>query len=140
MTITFTIPVCPMAVQTAGKRMVVVDGKPRFFKHPKAQAYLDALEVLGRQYAPPTPFAGPIHLKLTFILPRPKTLCRKSDPKERIPHTKRPDLDNLIKGTLDGLSLAGFWVDDAQIYKCVLVKEYAELGGEPRIIVSIEGK
>jgi Holliday junction resolvase RusA-like endonuclease len=118
--------------------MVIVAGKPRFFKNPKAQAYLDALAVLGQQYAPRVPFAGPIRLELTFVLQRPKMLCRKSDPRERMPHTKRPDVDNLIKGTLDGLSLAGFWVDDAQVYRCVTVKEYAEIGGDPRIIVSIE--
>jgi len=63
---------------------------------------------------------------------------RKSDPDGWIPHTKRPDRDNLIKGTQDGLSAAGFWLDDSQIFAGEPLKYYAEKGGDARIIVRIE--
>jgi Holliday junction resolvase RusA-like endonuclease len=68
-------------------------------------------------------------LDLTFILPRPKNLMRKSHPEGRIPHTKRPDRDNLVKVTQDGLSAAGFWVDDVQVFDGRVAKYYAERGG-----------
>lgn len=89
-------------------------------------------------YRPGKPFTGPIRLDLTFILPRPKNLKRKSHPEGWIPHSKRPDRDNLVKGTQDGLSAAGFWLDDAQIYDGRAAKYYAERDGKPRIIVGIE--
>jgi hypothetical protein len=44
----------------------------------------------------------------------------------------------LVKGTQDGLSAAGFWVNDAQIFDGRVAKYYAERGGKPRIIVAIE--
>lgn len=125
----FSLPIIPMALQTAGKRMVLVGGKPRFFKNPKAQAYLDAIEILAGAHRPPRPFAGAIRLDLTFVLPRPKRLLRRCDPDGLILHTSRPDRDNLIKGTQDGLSLAGFWLDDSQICMGETQKFYAERGG-----------
>ena len=51
--ITFTIPVCPQALQTSGNRLVMVAGKPRFFKNPKAQVYLDAIDVLAERDGQP---------------------------------------------------------------------------------------
>lgn len=135
--IRFTLPVCPQALQTSGKRMVIVGGRPRFFKNRKAQVYLDAIGGLAGQYRPASPFRGPISLDLFFVLPRPKSLMTKTAPDGLIPHTKRPDLDNLVKGTQDGLSLAGFWADDSQIFAGNPAKFYSEKGGQARIAVSI---
>lgn len=33
-----------------------------------------------------------------------------------LPHTVRPDADNLVKSLLDSLTRAGVWADDAQVY------------------------
>lgn len=42
-----------------------------------------------------------VKIDYIFVLPRPKYLMRKKDPEHRIAHTKKPDLDNLIKSIND---------------------------------------
>jgi Holliday junction resolvase RusA-like endonuclease len=59
-----------------------------------------------------------------FVFPRPQRLLRKNDPKGRIPHTIKPDRDNLDKAVLD--SLTGLvWVDDCQASTGLVEKYYA---------------
>lgn len=51
---------------------------------------------------------------VTLIYPQ-----RKSDnlPEDVcIPHTEKPDADNLVKTILDAATRAGVWVDDAQVF------------------------
>ena len=50
---------------------------------------------------------------------------------ERIPHTKKPDLDNLVKGLLDALP----W-DDKLIHSIRAYKVYAATGENPSICIS----
>lgn len=64
-------------------------------------------------------FTGAIVLGLTFYLPRPKSL-----PKKVIHHTKKPDLDNLIKAVKDALK-GITWKDDSQVVKIIALKLYA---------------
>ena len=55
----------------------------------------------------------------------------------KIPHTKKPDIDNLIKYVLDSLSgQNGFFLDDNQVYTIYAEKLYSD---KPRTeIVIIE--
>lgn len=133
--LSFTLMVEPMSLQKSGKRMVIVRGKPRFFKNAEAERYQLAIRVMAAPHRPAEPFTGPLVVDFVFVLPRPATLNRKSDPAGLIPCPKRPDRDNLQKGTQDALS--DFWKDDGQIYDGRTAKFYAEKGGAPRIIVTI---
>ena len=131
----FTIPVCPMSLQASGKRMMVRNGKPMFFKTKKATDYQKIVSLFSNPYRPDKPWDGPVCIQYIFILPRPERLNNKKTPAKLIPCEKRPDLDNLIKGTQDALQ--GFWNDDSQICGLVARKYYCEKNKSPRIIVGI---
>lgn len=67
------------------------------------------------------PFAGPVWVRVEFRIPRPKSHYRTGKRAGEIKpgmlsyHAQKPDLDNLLKSTLDALTSAGLWVDDSQI-------------------------
>jgi Holliday junction resolvase RusA-like endonuclease len=69
----------------------------------------------------PEPLRGPLSVRLTFHMPRPKS--RKGD----VWHTSRPDADNLAKAVLDALGDARIWCDDAQV-ACLSAKKFYAAG------------
>ena len=50
----------------------------------------------------------------------------KDKKKWGLPKTTMPDVDNFCKAFLDQMTQCGFWEDDAQVYKLVAEKYYAE--------------
>lgn len=66
---------------------------------------------------------GPVTVRLTFYLARPK-----SAPKSRVWPDRKPDLDKLIRSTLDGLTESGVIEDDARIQSVSAQKVYAQPG------------
>ena len=78
----------------------------------KELVMLSAAPYAGRQVE------GPIGLKITFILPRPKS--RRAD----LYVTTKPDFDNLTKSTADALTECGVWRDDSQVVKFSMEKLY----------------
>lgn len=85
-----------------------------------AKAYLKASDDSVYLYS-----SEPIHISYVFIFPRPKYMKAKKYPRERIIHTKRPDLDNLIKAMNDVIQDSKIIDDDSQIYSCSAHKYYA---------------
>ena len=63
---------------------------------------------------------GPVAVELEFALARPARMSKL------IPagHTKRPDLDKLIRAVLDACT-GVIWSDDSQVSRVVAVKRYA---------------
>lgn len=61
-------------------------------------------------------------------------LCAK--PKTGKLELPRGDLDNFVKGVLDGGTKAGVWGDDGQIEFLLTTKRYTRLGEEPGAIVN----
>lgn len=89
----------------------------------------------GRQVAPERPFCGPVHLAMTFYMPRPK-----SAPKRVVEPLTRPDLDNLFHKLTDQWN-GVFWVDDSQIVEALLFKKFAHAGpGVEVIVCALRGK
>ena len=80
----------------------------------------------------PEPLTGPLSVKLTFFMPRPKS--RKGD----VWHTIKPDGDNLTKAVLDALTDAGIWGDDAQVARQLVLKLYATGTNDAGCAVVIE--
>jgi crossover junction endodeoxyribonuclease RusA len=66
------------------------------------------------------PLLGPLSVVVTFTLAKPR-----SAPKRRRTFPDRaPDVDKLLRSTLDGLTSAGVWRDDAQVIELFGRKAY----------------
>jgi Holliday junction resolvase RusA-like endonuclease len=133
--IAFCIPIVPMSLQMSGKRLQIRNGKPIFFKTSKASNYQKFIHLYSQRYLPQKPWDCAIKLEVDYFLERPMRLNNKKTSPCAILHTKRPDLDNLQKGTQDALKC--FWVDDSQIASLNIRKFYVEAGGKPSIKVKI---
>lgn len=78
-----------------------------------------------------TPFpAGPVVVRVDFYLDRPKghfgTGRNAAALKGTAPAypSGKPDIDKLLRSTLDGLGEAGIWGDDAQVVSVLATKLY----------------
>lgn len=67
------------------------------------------------------PLDGPVELHVAFLLDRPKSVS----PKTRPMPTVKPDLDKLVRSTLDALKSAGAYRDDANVVRIATWKRYA---------------
>ena len=99
-------------MSSGNKRWNVTPAKTRLYEAAVRETAQTAM------YSWPVPFEGPLYVKLTFWLPRPKSVTRMW------PFVK-PDLDNLAKAVLDGLNGVVFH-DDAQVCCMDLAKHYAD--------------
>lgn len=83
------------------------------------------------------PFAGAIRLKAVFWMPVPASTPKKQIQEimsGTVRHTKKPDLDNLVKFAKDCLS-GIVWVDDCRVAEISALKVY---GGNPGTELIIE--
>src|SRR5690606_3372583 len=122
------IPVVPVAQPR--QRHAVIGGHIRNYtpsKHP-VQAYKARLQAAVMEAGIHSVIDGPVRVDVDFYLPRPKSLMRRKDPPGPIPHTARPDVDNLLKSTKDALT-GLVWRDDAQVCDGRVRKWYAEKDG-----------
>ena len=76
---------------------------------------------------------GPVHVELTFVMPRPASTPKRRTP----PAVKRPDIDKLTRAVLDAVSSAGVWKDDSQVTALVVHKRLAELTETPGCHITI---
>jgi Holliday junction resolvase RusA-like endonuclease len=74
-----------------------------------------------------------LQLYVEFYLPRPQ--AHKNDDYVVV----KPDLDNLLKSTMDALSNAGVWHDDAQVAAVVMSKRYESANQAIGAIIRLEG-
>jgi Holliday junction resolvase RusA-like endonuclease len=126
-------------------------GRPRFFRRraytPTAtkkeqerirQIIREQIEENPR-YQLEYPLNMPVSVELVYHIKRPATLNRKKCIDNLIPHSKRPDVDNLAKLTLD--SLDEILLDDSLIHELKMVKYYCSKTGEnakPKTIIRLE--
>ncbi len=123
-----------------------VQGIPKAQPRPRAYAMKMGNKFTARMYDPGTtdgwkqliklaslPYrrselcTGPVMVTLTFLIDRPKSHFLKSGLRSTAPrhHLSKPDVDNLAKAVLDGLTDSQcFWVDDSQIYSLLITKRY----------------
>lgn len=80
-------------------------------------------------------FDGPIELTVEFRLPRPASVNIRRRPYPAV----KPDMDKLLRNTLDGLTQAGIYRDDAQVINLVATKRYAtdDPGGSPGATIRV---
>jgi crossover junction endodeoxyribonuclease RusA len=78
----------------------------------------------------PQAFLGPMVVHCHFWFARPASQSGKkgllpSAPREKI---TRPDIDKLLRGACDALTIAGVWADDSQVVTIVGHKKFAGEG------------
>ena len=125
----------------------VAQPRPRFTK--KGYAYTPAkhpvnewrrlveLAALADGPFEPIEASEAIHLMIDFEMPRPKNRIWKTRLMPRLWHVRRPDIDNLCKSTIDGMTGICFQ-DDNQIARLTTSKYVAEGVCEPRAIITIQ--
>ena len=125
-------------------------GRPRFARRgkfvqtydpPKSKKFKIELAELARKESTEQTFYAskhvPIEVNLRFYIPLLKSFNknkREMALNGYLRPPKRPDLDNYIKGTLDGLN-GIFWEDDGQIVELHAGKYYSD---KPRIEMEIK--
>lgn len=101
-----------------GGRVVLVESST------KVKPWRDLITLAVRQAAMRSGWNAddrPVAVSLIFTMPSPKAL-----PKGIVLHTKRPDLDKLVRSTLDGITDAGnVWRDDSNVASLSAMKVYA---------------
>lgn len=73
-----------------------------------------------------------VRLSIAFYLPRPKSLTKRATA-----HTKKPDIDKLVRAVADALTSIVFR-DDAQVCELITAKHYAPEGQPPRADIRAE--
>jgi crossover junction endodeoxyribonuclease RusA len=103
------------------------------------QAALDAMS--ERIWVPLT---GPCQIDIQFVLGRPKSHYRTGQYAEEVrvaaPYhpAVKPDLDKLVRSTLDALTDVQAFTDDALIVSLHAVKRYPMAGEGPGALIRVE--
>jgi Holliday junction resolvase RusA-like endonuclease len=103
------------------------------YNPPSADAWKEEIKAAFLAVRKP-PITGPARLTLRFSFPPPKGMEIKG---LTAPHTKKPDLDNLLKAVMDSLTVIKIWKDDAQVFETPnLGKYYGKKAGVQIIVES----
>lgn len=120
----------------------VAKGRPRLGRYgtytpKKTQEYEEYVKMCWvAKYGAIQPAEQPLEVNIVFYLPIPKSYSKKQRAEilnGRLKHTKKPDIDNLIKSVLDALNGLAY-VDDSKIIKAAAEKQYSE---KPRTEIQI---
>lgn len=77
----------------------------------------------------------PVSVRLTFVMPRPVAMSKR---KPTPPHTKRPDVDKLLRAVLDALTSAGVLTDDCQVVEQYAAKRTADVDETPGCLIHLQ--
>ncbi|MEK3973696.1 RusA family crossover junction endodeoxyribonuclease [Psychrobacillus sp. FSL K6-1267] len=102
----------------------------------KSRDFKQFVKMVAANHAPASLIETEIRLYVDIYRPIPKSLSKKKRAEAiagQLRPTKKPDLDNLVKGIKDGMSKV-IWHDDAQIVEMNVRKFYSE---NPRAVVKV---
>lgn len=132
--ITFTIPGEPVAKGRA--RSFVRNGHVAHYTPDKTARYENLVKLAAQQaMAEVAPIDGAVALTVRAFFSIPKSWSLKKQRSAalgEIMHTKRPDLDNVVKAIKDGANGVA-WKDDSQVVDVRASKRY----GTPRVEVEV---
>lgn len=117
-------------------------GFTRVYTPPKADSWKSLIALaIAQGQRPPEPIDGPVSLHLNFTVQRPGKHYRsngtlKADAPTECP--TKPDLDNLVKATMDAMSAAGVWSDDARVARLAASKTYTTTSGVCGLLIVVE--
>lgn len=131
----FRIDCVPPTATAQQKGAFVCGGRVRFFTKRKVRESENFLAALLSAHRPDVPFSAPVSLTARWTFPFRKSE-RRSVVKAGldVPHTSRPDLDNLEKNLLDVLTRLNFWTDDSLVAEKSTSKSW---GPRPGIEIEI---
>lgn len=138
----------PTAIEFVIPSPPVAKGRPRFganrhtghavaYTDKRTENYEALVCLCATAVRPPQPLTGPLEVKIVAYFDRPDRLTSRSKrtgallhaEEGAMPHTSRPDLDNIVKAVLDGMGRAGIWEDDAQVCALTAKKLYVPANG-----------
>ena len=126
--------------------MPLAQGRPRFARKGKFVVAYDPKESRAyKKYAAGViqlvmreksqrPFTETVQVDLLFIFPRPKGKKYQAQDFK----VSKPDLDNLIKMSLDAGTVAGLWQDDNIIAKLSAEKRYTDDPASVGVAVKVQ--
>lgn len=138
--IRFTVPSVPVA-QPRQRHRIVKSGA-RVYSHnytptkDPVNAFKAAVQMAARQAYQGPPLSGALDVRMVFVMPRPKSMTWKTKPMPRVPHTGKPDRDNLMKSVQDALNEL-LWKDDSQICAGAIEKFIAAGDEQPHVEVFV---
>lgn len=121
------------------KSAVMVGGKARIIEgksggqRAKHTSWRDSITAAARVAAEPltAPLAGPLHVDVTFRMPRPASRGKKHHGW----HSVAPDKDKLLRSLFDGLQVGGLVANDSQF--CSMNVRALEVDGWSGAAVSV---
>ena len=123
-------------------RTAVIGGHARIYDPATSRRWkADAQAAMRIQLAEqgvrvPVVAEGPVRLEVRCVFSCPKSDYRKREPRSRRWHTKRPDLDNVVKAVKDAAK-AVLWLDDSQVVELHASKIIGAQGEAPSIELSV---
>lgn len=125
----FTLACVPPTANHQRKRIVRIKGFARLADQPELVAAKAMLDALLLPYQPKEPVVGPVALSLAFTWPWRASEPHKRRVLGRVPHTSRPDADNLAKTLTDRLVALRFLEDDAAVADLHVTKWWGDTPG-----------
>ena len=142
MRVTFRVDSVPVAQPRQRHR--VITSKGRAFaqnytpaKHPATQYKSDVRMAAAVAHPTSGHLSGGLHVDVLFVMPRPSSLVWKKRPMPREAHTKKPDIDNLLKSTFDALKDL-MWRDDSQVSAVTACKVIASGDETPHVLITVQ--
>ncbi len=128
--------IIPPKATAQQKGAFVLKGHIRFFEKKQVRSAREILFSALKPFQPDEPIATAVSLSVKYYFPYRKTE-RKAIVKQGliIPHTVRPDLDNLEKLLLDVMTSLQFWKDDSQVCDKQTQKFFAPQG---KIVIEVK--
>lgn len=132
----FKLNIVPPTATAQQKGVFVRNGRAHFFTKANVRDAENFLAGMIAPHAPEEAIKDPVFVQVRWCFPYRKSEKRSIVKEGReIPHTSRPDLDNLEKNLLDVLTRLNFWEDDSQVYAKFTAKCW---GPSPYLAVSIK--
>lgn len=134
--ISFFIPAIPRGQARA--RHTSVNGLSRTYKSAAQKQDEQTLQALMMPYRPEKPLQGALSLRVTAVMPIPKSKPKKWQSRASQGHVRfvgKPDVSNMLKHIEDVMQSIRFFEDDKQIVRALIAKRY---GSEPGWYVLLE--
>ncbi|TDM15864.1 RusA family crossover junction endodeoxyribonuclease [Macrococcus bovicus] len=123
-----------MASSRPRARIVKAKGKPPFVQFYMNKEYMAHKDFIQRQM-PKLELEGQIKLTVLFEMPMLKSWSNPQKARMlKAFHSKKPDIDNLLKTVLDAAN-GHIWKDDGQVVELHSAKRYSNT---PKIIIKLE--